>query len=74
MISLQTILESNHSFSSKFTSMVIQNMIREHTNIITNISTIFLKTDLKLTIPLIESIAIFSGLSLYDSYRGQVKI
>ena len=74
MKSLHTILEADHSVSSKFTTLVLQDMIREHTNTVTDITSIFLKVSLKLAIPLIGSLAILSGLSLLDSTQVATQI
>lgn len=72
MISLHTILESNHSVSSKFSSMIIQDVIREHTNTVTDITSTIFKKIFKLSIPLIGSLAILCTLSLLDSNSGQM--
>lgn len=63
MVTFHEILESNPLVSSKFTGLVLQDMIRDHSEITVDVTYKLLKTVFKLSLPL--GVSLLSLLGLY---------
>jgi hypothetical protein len=64
MATLTNILASNSDVDSRFTSLVFQDMIRDHSENVLNLSHKFIKSAFKFTVPLAASIFLLGGLSM----------
>jgi hypothetical protein len=64
MAKLTNILASNSDVDSRFTSLVFQDMIRDHSENVLNLSHKFIKSAFKFTVPLAASVLLLGGLSM----------
>jgi hypothetical protein len=69
-ITLTKILSSKSELDNKFTSLIFQDMIRDHSENALDVTHNFIKSAIKFTIPLAASLLLLGGLSMKDFSGG----
>jgi len=72
MVSLHNILDSNPVVGSKFSSLVLQDMIRDHSEVMVDVTYKLLKTVFKLSLPLGGSLLSLLGLYIFQGNSTQI--